>query len=1187
MMNNKYLMIFLFTILLAGFAFSTPVVTIYDPQQNEVEYSNNTSLIFKVEVSNLGGDCEVGVSSINIDISSDQTPSFSFPLYCNLSRNYSGNFSISFTESDNSPPVPLILVDSEDTVVFSHSGESASLVVDTVRPIVGNFDFNAQDAFLNNYYKGNVILNNISSFSDNHSGIKKYVAYIVEITDLNGYKTDYTKKIETQETDFEGTISLSLPTGVDDGNYYVLLDVVDQLDNSGLENSVKDNKKVIYSDNSPPEITSFNLGDFQDSQTYYVTSDVEILEIVIDDPGVGIKNLPLHTQLDRNDVKLVDFNSTSSSFYFDFSEVDFNISGYYEIALTDLLDNFSLNSFNIVVDQTSPIVPTKPTLALNVDNNVTISNWGTSTDSESGLKEYNVYRSTSSFTTVTNQTLICTVSSTATKSCVDSSSKSSNTRYYYGVSAIDNASNESDVVVESVVTGPELSITIDSDYSNYVSTLTPKIDLSYSSDVNAVRFSCNGSTFTSWVDVSGSSTSYDTFNITSGNGCNTDQGEKTIYVEAKSENEPYSVTRKSKTIRYDSLAPTVPTNVVATQQSNGSIKVSWSSSTDEVSGVDGYRVYYSEYSSVSEDSLFFTTSSTEYIYSPNLDQNFYFKVSSLDNISNESSLSSVVTASARRFGPSFTFNISPKNVIDGNVYVKAGNALITIISTQILKQTPTVRLKIGEGSFQNLSSNYDNLVTTVTHNFQETGDAILEVTGINNNNESSTDQFSFYTDSQAPVLDVNYSVDENIGVFLFEINNYSEDIFRVQYLLNNQEEICFIENSDVNYQCSLNSVLYEDGEYVMNVVAYDSALNFTNKEVDFEIDNVDEDLVLKNNLINEIYENIKIIEDRIVFLNSISFKISQDILDKLLFGKQKLDEAKVLDDTNFISDALNTYTAANNSLLEALSLLPKETIVKTKTQNIDIKNVDYDLNSIILDQNLFLSNYEFHNLDINFLDIDREFSVFEISGQHYYSSTLEFRNSSDKEEIISYIEFIPKEFSKLAKNIYFDKNVVVIDEDPIILYNLVIPANSSISTRYISKQPITSFDVLTKYDAVVYKNPLILTGFVGKDDIILSSSSFDTKLLFLIAVVLLIIIVILLVIWLVASSGKKKEEAFTNIGAKDSMNKYLGDKLDNKSENRSTLESKQDNSKENELETKNKFKNNYEFILDAVKRNNK
>ena len=68
--------------------------------------------------------------------------------------------------------------------------------------------------------------------------------------------------------------------------------------------------------------------------------------------------------------------------------------------------------------------------------------------------------------------------------------------------------------------------------------------------------------------------------------------EKTVYVEVESEDDPYLISKDSDYIRYDSTSPTVPTNLLATEQVNGSIKLTWTASIDSGSGLDSYKIYY-------------------------------------------------------------------------------------------------------------------------------------------------------------------------------------------------------------------------------------------------------------------------------------------------------------------------------------------------------------------------------------------------------------------------------------------------------------------------------------------------------------------------------------------------------------------------------------------------------------------
>jgi hypothetical protein len=1178
--KNIYIFLFLIflNILIGGIIYSQDSLTINDENRS---YISTESVDNFIEL-NLNDDCNIDDSK-NVNIESYITDPFSHTLYCNLDRKYTGYFSTNFSTNNPNPPVPNILVGQEDTVIVTYSDLAANLVVDTVSPVIGTFNLISLEENIDDFYKGDVNVIDISGFSDNHSGIYEYTVYISPLSEnYKGNAVLVTSKI----VEFGMKINLDLPSQIPDGNYFVLLDARDKSLNTGNEETVIENKKILNLDNSPPEITSFNLGDFQDGETYYVTENQNILTMLIEDSGVGVKAEPLFTQLDRDSVKLVDYNSSFGGFYFDFNTVEYNISGNYELSATDLLGNNTEKSFSVVIDTTSPTTPTVPTITRSIDNNVTISNWGSSTDADSGLKEYKVYRSSSSFTNITNQTVICTVLASATKSCIDSSSKTDNTVYYYGVSAIDNAGNQSPVIPVNIKTGPSLSVEIDLYYSGYVKTSSPNIELEYSSDVNAVRFSCNGTSFTSWQEVSGTSTTHNSFNITSGNGCTTSQGDKIVYVEVKSETSPYPITRKSVSFKYDSQGPTTPTNVTLSELTDGSVNITWNSSTDEGSGLKEYRVYYSELNNITTSSPYFTTSNNTYTYKPNIDGTFYFKISARDNVLNESTLSSVVSGDTSRYGATFIFNVNPKNQIDDLIYIKKGITSFTITSDKQLKQTPVVRLKIGNLSYQNLSVTQNNLNTNFDYNFQTDGNAILEVTGITTNNETSTDTFEFIVDVNAPDFDANYLVDESN--FTFDINNFSQDVFRVQFLLNNNEEICFLENLD-EYNCVLDSLSYDDGDYKMHIFVYDKALNITTKILDFKIDNVDETEVLKDTLLDEITENRKIIENKMLFYNSISLEIEPEIINKFNLAKEKISEANLLQDTNSFVLAIEEYTAANNLLLEIIDSLPEEKILKTKTMVINLKNNSHNLNEIILDQNILQDNlnfYDVNNLDLNKIIVTREFSVFEIFNQNYYSSVLNFENNTDSDIVISFIEIIPKEFTKNAENIYFDRDVIIIDDDPIILYNLTIPKNTKVSTKYISKEVITSFDILTKFESIVYQDPLLLTGFLTKEDINFSKSMFDKNFLFLIAVILLVIIIIVVVIWVVISSKNKKEEVFKNIDAKDSMNKYLGDKLDDKNNKDKKLPEQNLNPK-SDIENKNDYESNYDFILNAVKRDKK
>ncbi len=1193
-MMKKINIILLFTLIL-GLLLFTSTLSAYTINSIDIdeEYNYKDSDPYHI-IIDITLDGNESSPNIPLTINSDYQPTV---INFNTERSdHTANFYLDFEsfssswEGGISDDWPKIIVNDIDTItVTDGNGNSDTMRVDNVSPNIGTFTISSLGTNYNDYYRGDVNLN-LSGYSDTNRYLDNFIVYVVETDNLDFYDSDYIRKIDTDDNSTQIYLeSSTLP----DANYFVLVDAIDASGNVGISADVKNTKKILYTDNTEPGVTRFRINEsiksLSNNEIYYVNSFDFNFDIQLEDPVSSIKNGTLTGFApDGSYIDSKDFNSDISGFSHHLFSEYLTVDTYHiYFDVNDYVNNLSHYDFNIQIDSNAPTTPTVPTLTRAVDNNITVSAWGVSTDDGSGLK-YQIYRSTSTFTDVTTQTLVCTLTPTAPKTCLDTDSKSQNTRYYYGVSAVDNAGNKSAVISVSVKTGPELTVDIDFDYSTYVKETTPEINLECGSDVNAVRLSCNGTTFTAWDEITSTTTVYDTFNITSGNGCTTTQGLKTIYVEARSEDDPFTVTRESLEIKYDSQAPTVPSNVVATAQTNGSVKITWNESTDiNGSGVEEYKIYYSQQDDVSTSSSSFLTSDTEYIYKPNLDATFYFKLISIDRLGNESVLSTGVSGATKRFGPSFTYNVNPKNIVNDIYYIKKGNITFTVTSSQELKQTPTIRIKVGTGAYQNIPASYNNLITTASYDFQTSGAGVLEITGINNSNESTIDSFSFVVDATTPVFDVNYIFSDENKYFSFSINNFSEDVFRVQYLLNNNEEICFINDSNNNYLCEFDSTVYPDASMKIYVLASDLAFNYTTQIVDFEINNIDEQLVLKQTLIANISKNKALIEDTMLFLTDISLEVSADIITKFDLVKEKITEATSFEDFNNFTSAVESYTVADDLLSEIIEILPKETVLKTKNLVIDFKNHGYDFNTVILDQNTINDNlffYDINNTDLNGISVSRELSIFEISNLNFYSSVLTFDNNTDSNITISFIEFVPKEFSKSATAIYFDRDITVIDDDPIILYNITIPPKSSVSTRYIGKEAVTSFDSLTKFDLINYSPSLLLTGFVTKDILNLSVPLFSTKSLFLISVVFLVIIVVLILIWMLASSRKKKDAVFTSLGPKETMNNYLGDKIGDK--NTSENSNSQDNSK-SDIEKKGTFDNNYEFILNAVKRENK
>ena len=1199
----KKSLLFILSLLFVFSMFTLNAYTVTDVNiQDEYSYYNSQYLFgessYEIIVT---VDDATGLTKIPVTIDSDkERGSIDFNIDYSSSNTFIGYFYIDYDSSSSSTHSsgwPKIIANSVDTITVSAGALNDTLMVDTVNPVVGNFTIESLGSNYSNYYSGDINFT-MSGYSDADSGLSGYYLYLIDVEyNLENYSgflgmfEHYSEFIEHPENELKADI---LGDDVSDGNYYAVIEVFDNAVNVGPKNDTLDNKKNIILDNTAPTVTSFNFGTLENGSTYYTDSNDFVIQIVLEDNLSGINPTnpnSLITVIDPNSTTYAsyrDFNTDLSGFYVPI-ESSFTDGQVFEVSfdVNDYVNNNISRSFDIQIDSQVPTTPTEATLTRAIDNNITIASWGSSTDAGSGVKEYKVYRSESDFTNVTSQNLICTVSSSATKSCVDSSEKDDDTRYYYGVVAIDNAGNMSLVDTSSVKTGPDLTVEIDSDYTN---DKTPDINLEFSNDVNLIRFSCNASTFTSWIEVSGDSEIYTTFDITSGNGCNSDDGKKTIYVEAKSEDDPYLVTRKYDYVKYDGDKPDKPTNVTVSSRTNGSLYLTWDESDDNYSGLDYYKVYYSTLDGVGTSSEYETTSNESYVFDPNMDGVYYIKISAVDQAGNESDLSSLVSGETKRFGPTFTLSVNPKSEVDDVIYLKKGISSFTFVSDETLKQKPVVKMKIGTSSQKIITpTTWDEDKTlTFDYNFsEENGVAEIEVTGKNLSDEESTDEFNFVIDTILP--DFNYSYDFNNPNLDIFISSFSEDTTKFQYLLNDTVQLCLKEDSS-DYNCSLLSTDYEDGNHLVSVVAYDSALNVVVKKFNVIFDNVDEDILNLQNIITQVNDKLQSVISKLEIFEQMLITIDDSIQNKLETVQTDINAG-----TNFyaqenILEATQSYNKANTLLDEIISLLPDESIVNSVDFNYSFdENTFLDIQSKILDLNVSDdTNQMYLN---NAIKVNRVFSVQEISSEKYLSINLTFENTSNSIQTITYVEYIPKEFAEHISELIFSEEVDVLQDDPVIMHTVSIQPNSKYVLSYKKNTPITDFDVVTHFNQVMFSSPLVLSGVVTSEQIDTGVINNNPMLIY-IAIGLVALIFILILFWIIASASKKNK-GFSKPSRTEEMNKVLGKAYNSKIDSQDTVDkSEESDSSENKVEdssvsSKDTFESNYEYILNAVKRNEK
>ncbi len=1100
------------------------------------------------------------------------------------SGNFSGSFNVSLTATQSSlnGTVPTIVSNTADTITIKDKlfPSTWSMKMDSISPVSSpNVTVSALSQNHQYFYSKDI---NVSygAITDADNYIDKYITYLVTVSNLSNYRTNYTKRYIDSNTTFSRTIN-SISENISDGNYYVLVDANDVAGNFCNLSEVTQKKQLVYFDNSKPGNLNVNLGTLTNNRIYVKTRTFNLNVTLTDASGIKsestlVLTLPNSTPIIKNYIS--GFAITSGELG---SWEDGNIFRI-SIDANDNLNNNYTYDFNIIVDATAPTKPNRNTLAIeDVDKNVTIT-WqaGASLDSASGLAEYRVYKSASNFTTITNQELVCTVGTT-TYTCKDSDDKELDNRIYYGLVGIDYAENISDANTQSVWTGPDCDLTINDDDDDYTSLANVLLEIDYSDDVNEMAISCNTS-FPAYLEADND---YN-FNITTGRGCNTKNEKKTVYVKVKSKNDTTRTSICSSDIYFDSLAPTTPTNLVATTMADGSVRLTWTASEDINTDSDiTYRIYYSYTNNVTTSSTYKASSTNNHTYRSNRSTTLYFRVSALDERNNESGLSSTVSGILRKIGPSFTITFVPLvNDVNGTHYVGAGSRTINFESDESLLGNPVVSLKQSTNNFVNLTSTYDNSTKKgqAIFEFIKSGDGIIKIIGTNTKNEQSTTEYLFTIDVVGPT-DFNYGyVIQNPTTYNLWVSNLPTDIFKVEYILNNTTEICK-KQQVTDYNCIYDANTTPDGNHTMNIRVYDKALNFKEKTFSFVLDNIDEDKVACDDLRKEISKRLNLILVNLDLYRAVDIYKTMDktINDKIALVNSKRTTADERYAQGSYASAKDAYQLAKNEIILIEDMLPPITIVKTGTTRFVFDGNTSVRTDVFLDKNFSDKTKELYSQNI--ITADRNFEVLKIGNQNFFSVTLSINSNSDKEKTITIIEEIPKPFANNISKITFDKKIEVLLKNPVVKYTTTIPANSSETITYRSLTPITLVDMVTKYNAVSFSAPIIIDGNISNIYLNIKKPVNTTLLIYIFSIIILVIIIIVIIS---AITSYQKQSTAVKPDSKKIMYDYLGVMENNAAvqEKQKAEEQKTKTEAEKKKDNGDKFNEDYQYILSAIKK---
>ena len=161
----------------------------------------------------------------------------------------------------------------------------------------------------------------------------------------------------------------------------------------------------------------------------------------------------------------------------------------------------SISTFTVKIDTVKPTEPANFSASLESNSKVKLT-WNSSSDSGSGVKEYRIYRGTSSDFTADSGSRIATVTGTS----YEDSDVSTGKTYYYKLKAVDNAGNESDLASTSITT-QAIGVTIS--VPAYVKAGSTTIEISASSTLKNAYVYIKKPGSTVWTEIAGPKTSSD------------------------------------------------------------------------------------------------------------------------------------------------------------------------------------------------------------------------------------------------------------------------------------------------------------------------------------------------------------------------------------------------------------------------------------------------------------------------------------------------------------------------------------------------------------------------------------------------------------------------------------------------------------------------------------------------------
>ncbi len=613
--------------------------------------------------------------------------------------------------------------------------------------------------------------------------------------------------------------------------------------------------------------------------------------------------------------------------------------------------------------------------------------------------------------------------------------------------------------------------------TNYTNNETPTFNITkIETNPSKWYFSCNNDD--TWTEITHTSDSVNTFNITTGNDCNTSDGTKTIYV--KLEDKVGKISNISQVdVKYDNTLPSAPTGL-SIESGNTEIILSWSAPTaDNLSGNKEYKVY-------KNGEFYATTSNTNKTITGLTNGTSYaFKVTTIDNAGNESAFSSTINGTPQSCSCDLTIKRNGTSIENA----KTGDNLL--ISCSWEEDVDDARIKYryydsGWETTQNLSDEEDD-TSYIEENFSVSGNnERIEFQCIAKNVETKTK--TIYIDNESPTIQWN-SIDSTLKETK-EISATITDnrtIKTVEFELNGVKYNSM--KSGTKYYFNLDTTKIVNGTHLLKVTAIDEAGNQASKTINITIENTltEEQQILK--AINDAKARKIIVEDLIKYYSDRGLKLDNNLLSEKERADNLLKEAEQIINNNSKTKADEAKTIYNN--INASIVFSN---VGSDDYNFEKDNIGFYFSGTGLTQEQ-LEQAKNNILNGN---ATRKLSIIKIGEAYKVQIEISFNLEGQDYKII---EIIPKELVDSASKIFSNIEFSIIEDDPIIEF--IVPRETTKIYYSFDVSEEKANDILESNLINEYKSPPIIINADEKVEL----SRADWTIIIVIIVILLIVII--------------------------------------------------------------------------------